>query len=77
MGGQVYRGTCFPDLVGTYFYGDYSAQDVHAFEYSNGVANNQRQVLSNIGNITAIHADALGEIYVVTHNGVVRRLVVP
>jgi hypothetical protein len=22
-GGQVYRGTCYPDIVGTYFYTDY------------------------------------------------------
>jgi glucose/arabinose dehydrogenase len=77
MGGQVYRGSCFPDLVGTYFYGDYSAQDLWAFEYSGGAAQNNRAVLNNIGNITAIHADPLGEIYVVTHNGVVRRIIVP
>jgi glucose/arabinose dehydrogenase len=77
MGGQVYRGSCFPDLNGTYFYGDYSAQDVWAFEYTNNAATNNRQVLNNIGAITAIHADSLGELYVVTHNGVVRRIVVP
>jgi glucose/arabinose dehydrogenase len=77
MGGQVYRGSCFPDLVGTYFYGDYDAQQVRAFEFGNGTANNDRQAIANVGNITAIHADSLGELYVVTHNGVVRRLVVP
>jgi glucose/arabinose dehydrogenase len=77
MGGQVYRGSCFPDLVGTYFYGDYDAQQVRAFEFANGTANNDRQAIANVGNITAIHADSLGELYVVTHNGVVRRIVVP
>src|SRR5215468_4546088 len=25
IGGQVYRGSCFPDLVGTYFFSDNSA----------------------------------------------------
>jgi glucose/arabinose dehydrogenase len=77
MGGAVYRGACFPDLVGTYFYGDHYAGRLWAFEYSGGAAQNNRAVLNNIGNITAIHADPLGEIYVVTHNGVVRRIIVP
>lgn len=78
MGGQVYRGSCFPDLVGTYFYGDYSRGQLWAFEYSGGVASNNRQALATgLGNITAIHADSLGELYVVSHNGTIRRIVVP
>jgi len=78
MGGQVYRGSCFPDLVGTYFYGDYSKQQLWAFEWNGTAAVNNRQAMTgNLGNITAIHADSLGELYVVTHNGVVRRIVVP
>ena len=77
MGGQVYRGTCFPDLVGTYFYGDHIAQDLWAFKYSNGQAMNDREVLSNIGPITSIHEDATGELYVTTINGLVRRIIVP
>jgi glucose/arabinose dehydrogenase len=74
IGGQVYRGSCFPDLVGTYFYGDYSAQQLWAFEYDGTAAVNRRQVLANVGDITAIHADAFGELYVVTHNGTIRRI---
>lgn len=77
IGGQVYRGTCFPDLVGTYFYGDYVAGELWAFNYMNGMAMNDRRLLQNVGNITAIHADATGELYVVTQNGAVRRIVVP
>jgi hypothetical protein len=26
IGGQVYRGRCFPDLVGRYFFGDFTAR---------------------------------------------------
>ncbi len=78
IGGQVYRGTCFPDLVGTYFYGDYYVQRLWAFEYANGQATNNRQALAtSVGNITAIHADSLGELYIVSHNGTIRRIVVP
>ncbi len=78
IGGQVYRGSCFPGLVGTYFYGDYTRGQLWAFEYSGGVAMNNRQAITaGLGNITAIHADSLGELYVLTHNGAVRRIVVP
>jgi ligand-binding sensor domain-containing protein len=40
----------------------------------NGVAQNDREVLAAVGNITSIKSDATGEMYVVTHNGVVRRI---
>ena len=76
MGGQVYRGTCFPDLVGTYFYGDHAAGDIWAFKYTNGTAMNDREVIPNVGPITSIHEDATGELYVTTINGLVRRIVV-
>jgi glucose/arabinose dehydrogenase len=74
IGGQVYRGTCYPGLVGTYFYGDYFKGELWAFEPSGGVATNVRMVVPNVGPITAIHADAQGELYVVTHSGVVRKI---
>ena len=74
IGGDVYRGTCFPDLVGTYFYGDYSQAGLWAFRLTGGVAQNDREVLAAVGNITSIKSDATGEMYVVTHNGVVRRI---
>ena len=77
IGGQVYRGTCFPGLVGTYFYGDYVAGELWAFENVNGTARHKRRLLQNVGNITHIHEDATGEIFVVNHSGTVRRLVVP
>ena len=78
MGGQVYRGTCFPDLQGTYFYGDHYAGRLWAFELVGGVAQNNRQVSTqNLGGLTAVRADALGELHVTTIDGTVRRIVVP
>ena len=38
IGGQVYRGTCFPDLVGSYFYGDYGQRGLWSFKLMGGVA---------------------------------------
>jgi glucose/arabinose dehydrogenase len=78
MGGAVYRGPCFPDLVGTYFYADYYAGRLWAFEYAGGVAQNNRQVSSvNLAGLTSVHAGATGELYVSTINGQVRRIIVP
>lgn len=74
IGGQVYRGTCFPGLAGTYFYGDYYAGQLWAFEFNGTAAVNNRMLVNVSGNMTAIHADGLGEMYVVAHNGVIRRI---
>ncbi len=38
VGGYVYRGTCMPDLVGTYFYGDYCTGEINTFVYAGGAA---------------------------------------
>jgi glucose/arabinose dehydrogenase len=78
MGGAVYRGSCFPDLVGTYFYGDHYAGRLWAFEYANGQAMNNRKVSdTDLAGMTSVHPDALGELYVTTINGTVRRIIVP
>ncbi|MCA9680527.1 MAG: PQQ-dependent sugar dehydrogenase [Kofleriaceae bacterium] len=36
MGGVVYRGSCMPDLVGRYFFGDYCSGEVRSFPASTG-----------------------------------------
>lgn len=77
MGGQVYRGSCFPDLQGTYFYGDHYAGQLWAFELSGGAAQNNRQIPGiSIGGLTSIHEDALGELYVTDIDGRVSRITV-
>lgn len=74
IGGVVYRGTCFPDLVGTYFYGDYGQQGLWAFKLTAGQAMNDREVVPGVGALTHVNHDATGEIYVVTQDGRVRRI---
>ncbi len=76
IGGQVYRGTCFPNLVGEYFYGDFFQGEIWAFKIVNGVAVNDRLMLASVGSISHIHAGSNGEMYVTTYDGQVRRLVV-
>lgn len=75
IGGTVYRGTCFPDLVGDYFYGDYYAGELWSLRVSGGQATERRRRVPGVGSITGIMPDAAGELYVVTHDGRVRRIV--
>ena len=74
IGGTVYRGTCFPDLVGQYFYGDYAQQGLWSFKLVGGAAQGDHEAVRGVGNITHVAADATGEMYVVTHDGRVRRI---
>ena len=75
IGGHVYRGTCFPGLVGQYFYGDYGQAGLWSFTLSGSAAQNDREVIPAVGALTHIAADATGEVYVVTHDGRVRRII--
>jgi glucose/arabinose dehydrogenase len=76
MGGQVYRGTCYPNLNGKYFYGEYATGQLYAFTWNGTSAVGDAQVVANsLGNITAIHDDGLGQLYVVLHGGSIRRII--
>ncbi|MEZ4402729.1 MAG: PQQ-dependent sugar dehydrogenase [Kofleriaceae bacterium] len=75
IGGQVYRGACFPDLVGTYFYSDYYTNEIWSLRISGGAAVDDQLRLTADGGVTHIHADATGELYLVSHDGRVRRIV--
>ena len=71
-GGYVYRGSCYPDLVGTYFYGDYVTDQVWTFKYSGGDATAQQEVTGDldpdgvIDGLSSFGQDAYGELYVVS-----------
>ena len=75
IGGQVYRGTCYPDLVGRYFFSDYSAGGVWSFVYSGGTATDVIEHPGTFpGNPTSVHADTDGEIYFTHENGAITHL---
>lgn len=81
-GGYVYRGTCLPDIQGTYFYADLCSDQVFAFELQDGMAQNQRDLGRIFGDrISSFGEDATGELYVVNlgtgpGTGAVSRVVV-
>jgi glucose/arabinose dehydrogenase len=75
-GGFVYRGAAIPSLQGTYFYADYCRGWVRSFRYSNGAATDQTEWdFGNLGNILSFGEDAAGELYILSANGTVFRIV--
>jgi hypothetical protein len=69
-GGQVYRGTCYPDLVGWYFYADYAKG---AYARARLRDDDTLEVVDLEGpypaNPASIHEDARGELFVTTTAG--------
>ncbi len=78
IGGFVYRGVAIPELNGHYFYGDWCGQWIRSFRYEGGQAVEQRQWTTDLGKAGPIHSlgqDSLGELYVVTGNGALFKIV--
>lgn len=78
VGGYVYRGTDFPDLVGHYFYADYCRGVLQSFRYSGGVALSQRSwaaEFGSVGNVNSFGVDSINRLYILTDGGSVIRLV--
>jgi glucose/arabinose dehydrogenase len=63
-GGVVYRGSCFPDIVGTYFYGDYKSGQLARATVSGGTFTATDIPGPFPKGIASIYADSRGEIYV-------------
>jgi len=76
-GGYVYRGTRLTGLQGTYFYGDYCGSWVRSFRLAGGVATEEKSwpLLDPGANITSFGEDSRGELYVLSTDGVVNRIV--
>ncbi len=76
-GGYVYRGSAVPALQGTYFYADYCVGFVRSFRLVNGVATEHTDwpTLDPGGNVTSFGEDAAGELYIMTQQGGLFRIV--
>lgn len=76
IGGYVYRGTAIPSLRGTYFYADYCAGFVRSFRFANNQVTNQADwPLLHRNGITSFGEDAQGELYLMTQEGSLYKLV--
>lgn len=76
-GGYAYRGSAIPALQGTYFYADFCSGFVRSFRYVSGQVTEHAD-WSSIrpgGNITSFGEDAQGELYLMTSQGGLFRVV--
>lgn len=80
-GGYVYRGRALPELDGAYFYADYCTAVVRSFRWKDGGATDSwewRPVLDpgdSLASIGSFGEDADGELYVISHDGIIYRIV--
>jgi glucose/arabinose dehydrogenase len=75
-GGFVYRGAAIPELRGHYFYSDFCAGWLKSFRLSGTSATEHRDWdVGSIGNILSFGRDAAGELYMLSGNGRVYRVV--
>ncbi len=76
IGGQVYRGSCFPDLVGTYVYTDLLRDFVATARLrSNGTLELREHSDLRRESPASLHADSRGELYLTTTNGEIAQVV--
>ena len=77
VSGYVYRGPAMPSLQGTYFYADYCVGWVRSFRIQGGVATEQKEwpELKPGGQITSFGEDSAGELYIVTQQGGVYKII--
>jgi hypothetical protein len=78
-GGYVYRGAAMPSLNGTYFYSDFCGNFVRSVRYT-GTTNladhrDWTAALGGVSGIVSFGEDAAGELYVVSINGPVFKIV--
>lgn len=78
-GGYVYRGSAIPDLAGTYLFADYECDKVWSFRYDGANVTDFQDRSAELapaeGSIASFGEDAQGELYIVSLNGSVYRIV--
>jgi glucose/arabinose dehydrogenase len=74
IGGSVYRGTCFPDLVGDYFFTDYVNHQLTRGRFSSGTFTASELPGTWPASPSSLHADARGELFMTTEVGDVYQL---
>ena len=74
-GGRVYRGPAMPELVGTYFYSDWCGAWLRSFRWNGEAATDHTEWLTDIGQVNSFGVDAAGELYILTWEGTVGRIV--
>ena len=69
IGGEVYRGDCFPDIQGQYFVTDNTSHELVRGTFAGGTFTPQSLGTSWPTGPASIHSDARGELFLTTTNG--------
>ena len=77
-GGYAYRGKALPALAGTIFFSDYCTGWLRSFRWDGARASETREwSVGKLGSVTSFGEDHDGELYVLTHEGKIWKLVAP
>ena len=75
-GGHVYRGSAIPAIQGYYFYSDFCEGFLRSFRFIDGAATDEREwEVDDLGQVVSFGEDAQGELYILSSNGRVYRIV--
>ncbi len=77
-GGLVYRGAALPALQGRYFFSDFCSGTLMSFRLTNGQPTRVVGIsdgLASLGQVSSFGVDAAGEVYMLTFDGTVAKLV--
>ncbi len=74
-GGQVYRGERLKNLQGAYVYGDYVTGKIWGLKHDGKQVAWQQELLDSSEDIICFGLDTQGELYVVSYNGAIHRLI--
>ena len=75
-GGLVYRGRRIPQIAGCYFFSDYCSGWIRSFRYADGAVTEYKEWrLPKVPDVTSFGEDAEGEMYILSLDGSVQRLV--
>jgi len=74
-GGHVYRGAAMPALQGRYLFSDFCSGTLMSFRLQNGRPSDITMGSVNLGQVTSLGQDAAGEVYMLTLDGTLAKLV--
>ncbi len=76
-GGYVYRGSCLPEFQGMYFFADFCTSKIWSFKSINGILSEFTDYTPTLSPslIASFGEDSNGEIYIISLNGTVYRIV--
>ena len=68
-GGEVYRGSDIPEIVGHYFYSDYCRGWLRSFRYQDGAFDHREWEVGALASVASFATGGTGELYLISRDG--------